>query len=405
MMRSLTLALVLLAAACTGASQSASEGPLVRDSAGVRIVENGVATWTTPWHVAADPTISIGSVAGDSDRELFQVTGALRLADGRIVIANGGTYELRFYDASGGYAGSVGERGSGPGEFLSLEWISRFGPDSLVALDIRNQRVSYFDDRGRFGHVVRLQSTAEIPFPRALGFFADGSLLATRALFVLGASPPTRVERAVQQLFRYTADGQTVETLGSFPGTERVIVETGRTTPADQPEALRLARRFGRATAYAAAAMRFYVADNDTYEIDVYGIDGRLTHIIRRQHQPVPVTDADERALEDSVLANETDPIMLRAWANRPPSPASFPAYAPDIHIDPELNLWVREYGRPGDRHWTYAVFAEDGVLLGTVTLPPGLAILDIGTDYILGFRRDEFDVEYVELYELRKGG
>jgi hypothetical protein len=81
------------------------------------------------------------------------------------------------------------------------------------------------------------------------------------------------------------------------------------------------------------------------------------------------------------------------------------PAYAPEIHVDSDLNLWVREYTRPGDREWSYSVFSADGVLLGTLRMPTALTILDIGADYVLGLRRDEFDVEYVQLHELRKGG
>jgi hypothetical protein len=406
MMRwSAAIASILLANACSDSSRSAFQAPLIRDSAGVRIVENSGATWTSPWHVAVEPSVTIGTASGDLDLVLYQVTGALRLTDGRIVIANAGTFELRFYDSFGDYSGKAGRQGSGPGEFLSLDWISRLGPDSLIALDTWNQRLSYLDDRGNFGRTVRLEPNPEIPFPQALGFFADGSLLATRALHVLGARPPTRVERDTQRLFRYAPDGRAAAELGSLPGTERVIVETGRITPDGQPEAMRLARRFGRTTTYAAAATRFYVADSDTYEIDVYSVDGRLTHIFRKQQRPLVVTDADVRALEDSVLANETDPILRRAWARRPPAPATMPAYVPDIHVDPDLNLWVREYGRPGDPNRTYSVFAEDGVFLGTVILPRGLAILDVGRDYILGLRMDELDVEYVELYELRRGG
>lgn len=79
------------------------------------------------------------------------------------------------------------------------------------------------------------------------------------------------------------------------------------------------------------------------------------------------------------------------------------PAYAPDIHLDPDLNLWVREYTRPGDPQMVWSVFTEAGVLLGTVDTPTGLKILDIGDNYILGLRRDEYEVEFVQLYELMK--
>lgn len=394
--------MLLCALACTGSSDSVQHGPAIRDSAGVRIVENRAATWTTPWQVAAEPSLVIGA-EDDAGRALYQVTGALRVAGGRIVIANAGTYELRFYNEAGEFVNSSGRRGSGPGEFLSLEMISRYGPDSLLVVDAWSHRVSYFDTDGSFGRSVRLEPSAEISLPRALGVFDDGSLLATKGLFLLGGRLPARTEREDQPLFRYEPDGQEMQSVGSFPGVERAVFETGRVTPAGGPDVVRMARRFGRGTAYATAGNRFYVADNASYEIGVYSKAGRLTHLFRRAYSPLPVTEADLRALRDSVLANERDPISLRSWEHRPPPPETMPAYAPEIHVDAERNLWVREYARPGDRNWTYSVFTEDGIFLGTLPVPAGLAVLDIGRDYLLGLRRDQLGVEYVQLHELRK--
>jgi hypothetical protein len=137
-------------------------------------------TWTVPWRVADVASITIGGSEGDAGQWLYQVTGALRLANERIVVANAGTLELLFYDRLGDRVSRVGGRGGGPGEFKSLEWISRFGSDSIVALDVLTHRVSYFDADGQFGRSVRLEPSSDIPFPRAAGFFADGSFLATQ---------------------------------------------------------------------------------------------------------------------------------------------------------------------------------------------------------------------------------
>ncbi|MGD8700604.1 MAG: hypothetical protein PVJ43_15010, partial [Gemmatimonadales bacterium] len=106
-----------------------------RDSAGVRIVENLRETWTTPWQVDSQPVLSIGSVAGNPDHLLDRVIGAVGLPDGRIVVANAGSFELLFYGRDGSLLHRAGRRGGGPGEFQSLEWLSRYGPDSVLAVD------------------------------------------------------------------------------------------------------------------------------------------------------------------------------------------------------------------------------------------------------------------------------
>jgi hypothetical protein len=67
------------------------------------------------------------------------------------------------------------------------------------------------------------------------------------------------------------------------------------------------------------------------------------------------------------------------------------------------MNLWVRESNRPGDERSRWSVFTDEGELLGEVDMPPGLRVLDIGPDYVLGLHRDELDVEYVRKHVLHK--
>jgi len=320
----------------------------------------------------------------------------------RIVVANGGRLELLFYDREARLLRRVGRRGGGPAEFQSIEWLSKHRSDSIMVLDAYNQRVSYFDGDGNLGRSMRLEPSARIPFARPVGVFADGSFLATKGMFRLGGEPPVRTERALEPLYHYTADGATGVVIDSFPGQEMVIAPTG---PRGQLERRR--RPFGHATAFAVAGDRFYVADNETYEVRVYSITGQLKQVIRKQATPLTITDADERAYKDSVLAtgNALQKRQMRAmFENLPPAPTAYPAYAPDILIDAEGNLWIRESSRPGAQQAQWSVFAPGGELLGTLEIPPRLDVLEVGTDYVLGLARDEMDVEYILKYRLRKG-
>ena len=93
---------------------------IVRDSAGVRIVEHPSDFAAPSWLISETPTIDIGSGDGDSSTLLYQVEGTHRLSDGRIVVANRSSHELRYYDAEGNYLHSAGRQGEGPGEFEGL---------------------------------------------------------------------------------------------------------------------------------------------------------------------------------------------------------------------------------------------------------------------------------------------
>jgi hypothetical protein len=48
-------------------------------------------------------------------------------------------------------------------------------------------------------------------------------------------------------------------------------------------------------------------------------------------------------------------------------------------------------------------VFDPEGVWLGTVEVPPGLRIYEIGPDYMLGRWDDELGVEHIRSYRLIK--
>jgi hypothetical protein len=99
------------------------------------------------WTLNPEPDVSIGVLEGESQYQLFRVTGAVRLRDGIIALANAGTQELRYFDSTGTFLRSAGGRGKGPGEFSALRQIYRRG-DTVRAVEV--DRFSDFDAAGRF---------------------------------------------------------------------------------------------------------------------------------------------------------------------------------------------------------------------------------------------------------------
>jgi hypothetical protein len=83
---------------------------VVRDSAGVTIVDNEMPQPDSrlTWSISADPTLSIGTLEGEEAYQLFRVSDAMRLDDGRIVVVNGGSNEMRVFDAAGVHLASWG---------------------------------------------------------------------------------------------------------------------------------------------------------------------------------------------------------------------------------------------------------------------------------------------------------
>ncbi len=138
--------------AVTGCGDVADAGAtrVVADSAGVQIVTIRMPADSVieRWRHRGTPELSIGVNSGSSELELSEVIGAVRLPDGRIVVGNGGTNELRWYTPDGQWLFSTGGEGEGPGEFRSLDFLSLVGRDTIMVHDARLQRLSLFNGVG-----------------------------------------------------------------------------------------------------------------------------------------------------------------------------------------------------------------------------------------------------------------
>jgi hypothetical protein len=69
--------------------------------------------------------------------------------------------------------------------------------------------------------------------------------------------------------------------------------------------------------------------------------------------------------------------------------------------------IWVRDYvfewNAGGNQHWT--VHDTLGRAMGRVTTPPGLEVMQVGPDLVVGVERDELGVEYVVAHSLEGSG
>ena len=97
----------MASALCAPITTLPASAQTARDSAGIRIVENAQPAWSASdaLTLSAAPSLVIGNRVGEA-YEFSRVAGTARLSDGRIVIADGGSLQLRFYDASGSFLNS-----------------------------------------------------------------------------------------------------------------------------------------------------------------------------------------------------------------------------------------------------------------------------------------------------------
>ena len=377
---------------------SASE---VRDSAGIRIVENPRPPegLRLGWRIGPEPAVSIGVFEGEDPYMLYGALDATRLPDGRIVVANRGTGELRVFDGDGHYLATWGREGEGPTDFASLVKVEKWPGDSIVAWYTGAMGMAVYDSAGKFGRTFVLQSGAGVPWrrPRPLAAHQDGAILAVKA--------PEDADTAVVEV--WDGEGALSASLGTHAAAEVIVTTNERGSKYLSWKA------YGRQLVTGFWADHVVASPTSYYEIRAFRMDGTLSRIVRRDHVPRSPTEADRAPFVEEQLSNyegldipEAVVEQARQEFETTPFADYFPAFSSVIG-DAVGHLWVEEYKYPrGDRPGTlWTVFDPEGHALGFVKTPEGLEVYEIGEDYILGRVRDELDIESIQLWPLQRSG
>jgi hypothetical protein len=387
-------------AACGG--DAAAAGPAVRDSAGIRIVQNTRPAWGEgdAWRVDAAPMLDLGVGEGDANYQFGVVADALRLSDGSVIVADGQMNEVRMYDAGGRYVRTIGRKGGGPGEFQGLWNLFLLPGDTVAAHDYMASRLTLFAPGGALARTVTLAPLDKLVPPRPLGIFADGTLVAGpmyNPSFEAAGSTPTR---DTTTLTRYSAAGAQAGSLGRILGEESFSMVSGGK---EERFAIRQPVPFGHNTVVVVSGTRMLVADNTRYELAEHTPDGRVTRLIRRDVPAEPVTDADRTDYLERNRPAEGD--RLREMQERMLSQVPFPerkSAFQALRIDDRGNAWVQRHAPP-DVETPWDVFDPDGRLLGTVPMPAGFVVTQIGDGFVVGIWKDEMDVQHVRVHRLHK--
>lgn len=114
------------------------------------LARQGGAQRPPEWSIAVEPSVSIDGLSSDSVFELRWAESAIRLANGEIVIANRGSWELRWFDASGRHLRTLGRRGQGPREFGRSTYVFGISGDTVAVHDADNRRSHYLSAGGEF---------------------------------------------------------------------------------------------------------------------------------------------------------------------------------------------------------------------------------------------------------------
>ncbi len=392
------------AAACRPDNPSAPGTTTVRDSAGIEIVEHpaGFEAALPRW-TATELVTDIGSGEGPG-QELVQVRGATRLSDGRIVVADGGSSELRFYDSAGTYLLTAGRKGNGPGEFAFLAWLQRLGGDTLAVLDAQLRRVSLVAPTGIFVRSISVSRRQEQNSIDVNARLSDGRFLGTSTTFPDMRETSGPVRRDLFAVGVIAADGTGFDTVAVVPGLEMypgIGHEGGQAFPA------LFDLQFGRNTLVATDGSRIYVGTNQPEGLRVYGPDGRLLRMIRSATPPEPVTMEHRQQRMRETLANferSGGSEQLKAEWRKNGEDARYAEVFPDYErllIGSDGTLWQERVRRAEDEGRRYVVFDSAGKAIAMVTCPDRFRPYEVGPNEIIGLWRDPDEVNHVRVYKV----
>lgn len=379
----------------------------MRDSAGITLVENAAPAQPAA-ALATDPVLSIGVVDGPLEYQFYNVAGAARLGDGRIVVAEGPSGRLRWFDSDGTLVHAAGGQGRGPGEFRYIAALVAMPGDSIAVWDAPLGPVSVFGPAGDFVRtdpIDRARITALLGpdhFTEGVQPLPDGSLVLSVYESERGTTRPAgEVFRPYLAFHRVHRGLARVDTLGEFGGLPQMLVDVGSDRPAPAvlpfPTHARLAA--------GGSPLRIYAGNGETFQVHAFDADGRLERIVRANVPAHIVSDDDLAAAQADLRAfgerTGRMPEVERILAALPPQP-QLPAYdalaASDVG-----DLWVRAWPAPTADSATWLVFSPDGTWRMSVTLPRRFTVHHIRGDRILGVDKDALDVERIVLHTLRR--
>jgi hypothetical protein len=382
--------------ACRGSQNSAGTFT-VSDSAGVEIAVSSGPEWreSAGWAIDPAPSLEIGVEEGEEPYMLSRVFDALRLPDGRILVGNSATSEIRVFDREGRFLQSVGRKGNGPGEFGELSSVRfwRLRDGSLLGYDGGNLRVHLFDSTLAYQRTVRIESTREGLRAFLQGIFADGSWQMLALIPELKNEPGTYL-RSAQQFVRYNPDGTPDTTLRRVEGRTRFVHQFGSITTFP----------FVPFTAepLAAAGEYFWVVSGGGTELEQRNMRGDLVRVVRLVREVPTTADVYARYVESSLATMDSTRRAQYAhfYGLNHPLPERIPAYQAML-VDATSHVWLERYRLPGDTMPRWDVVAPNGRWLGAVSVPPRLRVMQVGADFVLGRHLDSLGVERIRVHRL----
>lgn len=342
------------------------------------------------WTLAPEPSVTIGQLEGEPESELFQVSTAVLLPEGRVAVADQGGTVIRIFRADGTFEREMGRRGRGPGEFMAINRLSTISPDTILAYDRGLFRVTTYLASGR--PISSVQIVPEDGSPELfLGRYSTGEFAFSWISQVVSEAHKGRAD--LMRITRVGANGHVVARLGTMTG----LIRNESSPMAFSPH-------------FEAGMIgdSLVLTNGLLPELEVWDPEGVLVRTIA---VPAPEIDpaAAWEALSEEIATRGSK--WQRQWLEEQPRDHGEVPRLSTMRIDSAHRIWIKLYDPLTDnaltgrrRGGTWWIMDADGRVLAALRLPEGFEMLDARDGRVLEKWVDDLGVEHLRVYDVISG-
>jgi hypothetical protein len=375
----------------------------VADSAGVVVVTNRGAGWSTGAGWALEPDLQVGEIDGPLafGRVAWVSPGPAR----GLLVLDAQSHLVHVFDSAGRHLHAFGGEGDGPGEFRRPSLVTLVDGDRLAVAQSFPPVLHWLALDGSFRRSTRLPGARSEGGTRTAGTFGLWQVTSSGRVFT-----------QVQIIDPSAEDGEMPVILVHVPvevdATPDTVAEWTWQAGFDNDSPIRMFDPVH--TWMPAPEGSVILAAGAPYEFRKIDPDGGLVQVVRREVASVPLTDAHRaRALADfreSMESGGGPADFIDEMLDR----VEFGASVPDVLrvwvSDPDGRVWVGVYdpeveasgpAPTGVRANAWDVFEADGTLLGRVSAPHGFRLTVATEEALYGVWEDELEVPFARRYRV----
>lgn len=399
--------------ACQGAD-TVGRDLTVTDSAGVAVRVSSGAGLDEPLTrmLSEEPHVRIGTVAGGEETQFTYLLDAMRLSDGRLLVAESGAWRVRLFDQGGSFLNWIGSVGEGPAEYSAVASTGLLDGDTIWVHDRQRRGFVLYLPDGRFVRSFQVELLPSMPQLLRGRMLRGGNVVIDGSTFGFDELP-TGADRVEEEISVSVMDreGRDPLLVAEAPG---MTYQLGRQPMPDGREGVTLTtgleNRFAGVPVFAFGRDGVIRADPRSFEIREVSLEGELRWITRVQRARVPFSESMIANYEATVLES-AEPASREAVRRRLDMYSytdSLPHFG-RVTTDDTGRVWLAEFvehraapsGTTGSEPSRWWRLGREGGVDGFLDVPEGFRLLRIQGNEVWGAEADALDVPFLVAYRL----